>query len=457
MPTASGALPVVGHGAALLRDPMAFLTSLSAYGPLVTVMIGGSPTVFVSDPGLARQVLTHDRVFDKGGPMVERARAVVGNGLVGCPHAEHRRQRRLCQPSFQPERLADYGRHFLEAARVTAAGWRDGQIVDVVAEMQVMAIRAVLDTIFSGGLPAGVVAPTLADLDTVVGGVFRRMVTPSALERVPVVGSRGFTEALARLNRTMESLIEVGRRQAAAGTEDPAAAGQGVTDAAENLLGVLIRTVDPEAAGDARTARLDRGELADQVFTFFGAGSETTANTLAWAWELLGRHPEPAGRLWREIADAATAGPLTHGRLAELDLTDRVVTETLRLRPPAWLIGRRTTEPVDLGGVSLPVGTDVAVSPVTVHHDPAWYPDPERFDPDRWVGVRPHRERFLAFGGGPRRCIGDRFAQTEMVAALAVIGSRWRLETVDARPPRVVPGITLRPRGLRMRVRAHTA
>ncbi|WP_424215970.1 cytochrome P450 (plasmid) [Streptomyces sp. BI20] len=463
VPLAAGALPGIGHLLALARDPLGFLRSLPAQGPMVRIKAGPADMVMVCDPALVRAVLVDDRTFDKGGPFFERGLNTIGNGLVTCPHAQHRRQRRLSQPSFHPDRFPAYGEVFVAAAETTVAGWTDGAVVDVNPQTQALAIRAVLDTVFDGGLPPERFDDVIADLDALVDGIFRKMVTPPFLDRVPVLGLGRTERARDRIFATMDELIARGRANLAADPARepapapvPGAAPGSAPGAAparrEDLLSALIQAVDPESLAEGESPAFAPHELRDQVIAFFGAGAETTATTLSWALYLLARHPEIARRVRREVDGVLATGPLGHDRLPELDLTNRVIAEALRMYPPGWLINRTVTVDTELGGVRLRAGTGIAVSPYVLHHDPAHHPDPERFDPDRRLDHRPDRS-FLPFGTGARKCIGDRFALAEAGLALAVIASRTVLEPVDTRPVRPHLATTISPRGLRLRVR----
>jgi len=435
-PLAPHSLPLLGHAIALLRDPLKFTASLPGRGKLVRIRLGPFSVLMVCDPALTRQVLLDDRTFDKEGPVIERIREVAGDGLSTCPHSRHRRQRRLCQPSFHTQRLGSYAEVFAAAAQETASSWHDGQVIDVVREMMSLTARATMETIFSGSLPPEVVQQCIDDTTALVRGVFRRMMTPQVLNWVPFPHNRRYDQARGRLLRVVERIIADRRA-------DPADHG--------DLMSSLLAAVDTESEAGGR--QLTDAELTDQVLTFFIGGTETTANTLALAFYLLATHQDVADALHAEIAGSWTGSPAADAQLpAAHGLAGRVLSETLRLYPPAWLFTRTVMEDTELGDLRLPAGSVVAVSPYLIQRLPDLYQNPDGFDPGRWLDTQPDRLAYLPFGAGARKCIGDRFAVTEASLALWAIGSRWKLVPVSGKPFRPSVESTINARGLKLRV-----
>jgi len=184
--------------------------------------------------------------------------------------------------------------------------------------------------------------------------------------------------------------------------------------------------------------------------TLFMAGHETTANTLAWAWFLLSNHPDVEAKLHAELDAVLGDGPPTFDDLRRLPYTGMVITETLRIYPTVWMLGRETTEPVELGGYTLPVGLTVFMPQWTIHRDARWFDDPEVFRPERWEPARGLQERlpryaYFPFGGGPRICIGNNFALMESALLLATIARRFRLRLAPDAVVTPLPTMTLRP------------
>jgi cytochrome P450 len=215
------------------------------------------------------------------------------------------------------------------------------------------------------------------------------------------------------------------------------------------LLSILIRPGDGEDG-------LSDDEIVDQLVTLFLAGTESTASVLAWALHTLGQRPDLEERLHAEVDAVLSRTGLTFAALPALELTNHIVTETLRLYPPGWLFTRITTEDTHIGGHPVPAGTTVVYSPYLIQHSNLYH-DAERFDPDRWDGrlaPPPPRGAFVAFSAGARKCLGDTFAITEATLTLAAIASRWRVRPIPGQVVRTAVDTTLRPRGLRMRVEA---
>ncbi|MBB5953583.1 pentalenene oxygenase [Saccharothrix tamanrassetensis] len=444
IPVARGALPLVGHALSVLRGPAGFLSSLAEQGDLVRIALGPVKAVMVCDAELAHRVFVDDRTFDKGGPFVDRAREVVGNNLAFCPHADHRRQRRLLQPAFHPGRLPEYARTMSAQITERVDAWRDGDILDVYAQMTVLTTNVLTATMFSGTLTPAEVRRSQQDADALAEGVLSRMFMPDVLTRVPLPRNRRFRRARARMRQTVGAIVA--DRRAVGGDRG-------------DLLSALLSAGDSESTGDART--LSDDEIVDQVMTFHLAGSETTATALSWALHLVAGHPDVERRLHAEV-DAVLGGRIaTYDDLPGLPFTGRIITETLRLYAPAWLLTRKVTADTELGDHVLPAGTVVVYSPYLIHHRADLYENPERFDPDRWDAARrpaPPRIAFLPFAGGARKCIGDRFSLVEATLALASIAARWRLAHVPREPaPRPAASAVIRPHRLRMRATRRTA
>ncbi|WP_282785596.1 MULTISPECIES: cytochrome P450 [unclassified Nocardia] len=418
-----------------MRDPLGFLSSLIGGAPVLRIQLGTLPVVLVCDPDLTWNVLLDDRTFDKGGPFYERSREVAGGGLGTCPHTRHRRQRRLCQPAFRIDRLPGYAEVATASVQARLRSWCDGHEVDVVSQMSELTVDIAVRTMFSTSLPEQVIRRAASDVGVLAAGLFRRTVMPSALNRVPTPANRRFLLARDRVRGLGAELI----RHRRGGGDD-----QG------DLLSALISAHDPRSPGAAAT--LTDEELIDQVFTFFLAGAETTASTLVWALYLLGRDPRSASTVHAEVDTALAGRTAVVDDLTRLPFLSRVVTETLRLYPPGWLLTRITTAATLIDDISIPAGTTVAVSPHLIHRRPDLYLDPDAFVPDRWIGLAPPRTAFIPFGAGARRCIGDQFALTTATLALAHITAAWRLSPVRAAPTVVALKDLPAPRCLPMRL-----
>ncbi|MFN3372098.1 MAG: cytochrome P450 [Chloroflexus sp.] len=420
------------------RDPLTLLADLATRGDVVPFRAGPQAMLLVNHPTLIREVLvTHNRAFVKG-RVLERAKRVLGEGLLTSEGAVHLRQRRLIQPAFHRHRIAAYGEAMVAAAEARSARWHDGAVLDMSRELQAITLRVVGETLFSANTEPDAAEVFAAMHDLVA--MFDLAVLPLAdwLMSLPVPPARRFQAAKARLDAIIYRII-AGRRA------NPVDRG--------DLLSMLLMAVDHEDDG----YRMTDTQLRDELLTIFLAGHETTANALAWALYLLAQHPAIATAVVAELDTVLGDRLPTVADLPALRFTERLFAEALRLYPPAWLIGRRAITPVTIGEVRVAPDTIVLMSPWLMHHDPRFFPDPYRCDPMRHTpeaqAARP-KFAFFPFGGGPRNCIGEPFAWMEGVLVLATLARRWRFEPVPEHPIALQTGITLRPRyGMPLRLR----
>ncbi|MBB6174396.1 pentalenene oxygenase [Nocardiopsis mwathae] len=327
--------------------------------------------------------------------------------------------------------------------RETADSWKDGESIDLLHEMTAMAARIAAKTMFHSLLPPHLVEAAVADIGVIMRGIYKHTLAPW-LSKLPTPEEHRYRRARHRLRHTIRHAIEHHRASR--------------TDHAD-LLSILLATRD--GLGDnTEQGHISDEHIEEQVLTFFLAGVEPTAATIAWALHLLAQHPHIEQRLHAEV-DAVLAGrrPATYEDLPRLQLTRRIVVETLRLHPPPWMSTRTAVAHTRLGSHRIPAGTVLAFSPYLMHYDPQLYPDPHTFDPDRWADRRlpPLSPTFLPFGAGARKCIGDTFALTESALALSTITARWRLQHVPGRAVRSAVSAVASPRGPRMRLLARHA
>jgi cytochrome P450 len=422
---------------AFSRDPLAFLTGLARdYGDIAHFGNGTQDFFLLNHPDYVRDVLvTHNADFMKGRGL-QRAKRLLGEGLLTSEPPLHRRQRRLAQPAFHKQRVAAYASLVADyAGRLQRERWQDGRALDVAQEMMHLTLAVVGKTLFGTETEAEAEEVSEAVTDTMKS--FSRFMLPfvGLLDRLPLPSSRRFRQAKARLDAVIYRIIEERR-----------ASGEDRGD----LLSMLLQAQDEEGDG----GRMTDEQLRDEAMTIFLAGHETTANALTWAWYLLSQHPEAEGRLHEEL-DAALGGRApTAEDLPRLSYTEMVLAESMRLYPPAWVLGRRALRDYEVGGYRVPAGSIVLVSQYVMHRDARFFPEPERFDPERFTpeakSARPQFSYF-PFGGGPRRCIGEGFAWMEGVLVLATLAQRWRLRLAPGHPVETQPVVTLRPRhGMRM-------
>ncbi len=411
-------------------DPLAFLTRVAReHGDAASFRIARARLFFFTHPELVRDVLvTRNASFMKG-LALQRTKIVLGEGLLTSEGELHKRQRRLAQPAFHRERIQRYGEEMVEKAVDARRRWRDGEEVDVAHEMMRLTLAVVAKTLFDADVDdeADEIGAALTEL-MLMFPVLLHPLAPLIL-RIPFFPQvRRFRKAMARLDRTIYSMIEERRRT-------------GVDRG--DLLSMLLLATDVEGDGGGMSDL----QLRDETMTIFLAGHETTANALAWTWYALARNPDAERELHRELDEVLGGRTPTPADYPRLPYTEMVLAESMRLFPPAWGIGRYTTSDVTIGQWDVPEGALVVVSQWVTHRDPRFWPDPERFEPLRFTpeakAARP-KMAYFPFGAGPRICIGEGFAWMEGVLLLATIAQQWRFE----RGPDVDPValITLRPK-----------
>jgi cytochrome P450 len=423
--------PVVGHLPEFRRDPVRFLTGLAReYGDIVLFRLGPQELYLFNHPDLIRDVLvTHNRNFTKSRGL-ELAKQFLGESLLTSEGEFHRRQRRLAQPAFHRDRINGYALVMVDYAARTRDRWQDGQTVDIGQEMMQLTLSVVAKTLFDADVESD--ARDVGDSLTALMELFNRMTTPFAqfLFKLPLPSNFRMQRARQRLDSIIYRMIDEHR-----------ASGRDRGD----LLSMLLTATDVEGDG---TGMSDQ-QLRNEAMTIFLAGHETTANALTWSWYLLSQHPEVEARMHQEI-DSVLGDRLPSGAdFPKLRYTEMVFAESMRLYPPAWVLGRRAIEEYAVNGYLLPPRSIVLMSPIVMHHDPRYYPEPERFDPQRWTPeAREARPKFsyFPFGGGPRVCIGEGFAWMEGVLLLATLAQGYRLRLAPNQVVETRPSITLRPR-----------
>jgi len=419
------------------KDPAGFLEKMArGYGDVVYIPLGRQHIYCVSHPEAVRDVLvTHQNKFKKS-RMLERARVLLGDGLLTSEGGHHRRQRRLVQPAFHRDRLAGYGAVMVDRAALVRDQWQSGQSFDVLQEMMRLTLAIVAQTLFSTEVDSE--ADEIGTALTEVFSLFEIILMPFSeiLEKLPLPAVRRFKRARKRLDETIYRLIAERRASG--------------VDAGDLLSMLLMARIEEDEEG---SGGMSDEQVRDEALTLFLAGHETTADALTWAWYLLSQNPEAEAAFHAEL-DRVLAGRLpSFDDLPQLRYTEAVFAEALRLYPPAWGIGRRALEDYQVGDFAIPARSVVLLSPYVVHRDPRWFPEPLAFRPERWLAEDSARPKFayFPFGGGARVCIGERFAWMEGTLLLAVIGQRWRLRLEAGHRVETHARITLRPKfGLRM-------
>ncbi|MDH6144331.1 cytochrome P450 [Kitasatospora sp. GP30] len=436
-PVAPGRMPVIGHAYPMWRRPLEFLDTLTAYDRLVAVHLGPKPTYVLAAPDLVNRVMVADAANYAKGRSFEKLQDYLGQGLATSEGSFHLRQRRLMQPAFHHRQIALYADTMTRIAAERAASWRVGQLIDVTREMHDLSLALVTATLFSTALDDGLTADIHQAMPIVLRGMYTRVLDPTGLwHRLPTPGNRRLATAQRRLRGAIDHLIRTRRDNPQSDHRD--------------LLSMLLDAQDSDS-GEAMTDQ----QVHDELITLLVAGTETAAGGLAWLFHELGENPSVDRQLHAELRSAAAEPPAPQdpGRLPYLR---RVLDEALRMRNPGGMTIRRATTDVELGGYHFAPGTEFIFSALVLHRNPHYFPDPTRFDPDRWLPDRTPvpRGAYIPFGAGNHLCIGESYARMEMTAVVAAIASRWRLEPVPGVQVRGVMTSTNNPANLLMRVRA---
>lgn len=428
-------LPFVGHAPAFLRDKLGFLQRCAReLGDVAELALGGR-TVLLGHPGDVRHVLVSQQTRYGKSPRITGAgaRRLLGSSVLTTEGAEHRAQRRLLQSLLGSRMVASLMRTVPRRTSELLAEWRDGDTVDLGEAMHRLVRRCTLEMIFGEHLTQACpeIEAIVETRRTYVDGALSSPLP--RLEAWPTPRRHLFLRSRARLTAIVAEAIERGPERRG---ED------------EGLLELLATAMRESAASPAAE------EIAEQLAAVAVAGYETPRHLLAWTGDQLARHLALQERVQREL-DELLAGVRQPGDLERLAFTSCVVSETLRLYPPTWLIVRVAVENDVLpSGAAIGAGTKVYVSPYVLHRDPRWFADPERFEPERFAAGKTRPAAYLPFGAGPRQCLGETLARTEAVLVLAAILSGWRLEPSSDRPVRPAARIALEPAtAIRVRVR----
>ncbi|MBP2323978.1 cytochrome P450 [Kibdelosporangium banguiense] len=427
-PVAPGRVPVVGHALAMGRDPMAFIQDLRMLGDIVTFYLGTKPIHLVNSPDLIRRVLVTDARRFSRGRIFAKARQLFGDGLATADEPLHMRQRRVMQPAFHCARVEKYVGVMRSETREFVSTWRPGQVIAMDQEISRLTLTVTAKALFRADLGATAVAEVCRSLGPILNGVTTRALLPDILGRIPTPGNRRFDTSLARLMAIVDEVIKAYR---ASGTDHG------------DLLSMLVASEMTDA------------EVRTQVMNILMAGTDTTAITLSWACYEIANDPTVERGVCEEIDSVLRGEPVTAATLAGLSYMDRVLRETVRKHTPVWLVMRKAVERVSLGEVTIEPGAQVLISMPALHRDPGLFPDPLRFDPDRWLAEEAAewpKAQYIPFGAGGHRCIGDTFAWAEMATVLATVYANWRLRVVPGRQVREVARAFLRPDALPMTV-----
>jgi cytochrome P450 len=426
LPPGPSGLPWLGNVFDLIRDPFAFYDRIAAYGDVVSYIVAGQRFCALLHPDHIEHVLVASP--EKYRRWLADEWDVFGGfgaeGLLLTHGEQWRRQRQLIQGAFTPDRLESYADAMVEHTRRTAEGWEDGETVAINRAAARFTLEILTTSLFDLDVAEqrGVVADAARSLneraDTGLGTFL-----PGWL---PIPSNRRYRRRMSAFEALVEEMIE--ERQA---TAEPG----------DDLLSLLLAVGDDEAT-------LSRDEVVYNLVTVLFAGHETTSLALTFALFLLAQHPEKRDRLVEEVDAVLDGRPPTPADRDRLKYTEQVVTEALRLYPPAYVLFREVTEPAEIGGYEIPEGTKLSLPPFHIHTDGRFYDDPDAFRPERWTpGFREELPdyAYFPFGGGPRHCIGMRFARLELELALPALFQRVDFELASDPDLDFQLGVTMQP------------
>lgn len=427
--------PILGHALSLSHDALEFLRSCAgAYGDLVPLRFLRKPILFVNHPDYIAHVLATNHQKVVKGIARRSDHALIGDGISLREGDSWLRERRIMQSSFQREDLAAHGADMVALTARMIGTWRDGEVRDTRVDMSNLAITIVGKTLFgidvqddATGLPEALTF-AMECRDARVRSI--EMLVPG---NFPTLTNLRLRHARRKIDDIVDRFIQERR---------------GSRDDRSDLLSKLLSTMDEDGQ------RMTNRQVRDEITTIFVGGNDTVADTLSWAWYLLSQHPAVEAKVVAEL-DATLGGRApAPSDLPRLPYTSMVVSEVLRLYPPASVLIREATADFDIGTYRVAKGTQIVVSPWVMHRDVRYFAHPDAFNPDRWadgLARRIPRYTYFPFGGGPRLCIGRSFATMEVVLVLASVAQHFQLELLPGHPVIAEEIPTLHPKyGLQM-------
>jgi cytochrome P450 len=428
--TMPGGQRVLGHALEFGRDPLALFQRAREHGDVVRIRFGPVRVYVLNSPSAIRQALVGEARKLSKGLNFGRARRLIGSGLVMSEGESHHRQRRLMQQGFHRTEIARYVGTMRDVAVPRISAWPDGGTLAFDREMRSITLTVLARTLLSSDIGADAIDEIERLLRVLLSELVARGISANVpgLAWVPTRSNRRFSAANRRLRALLTDVIDVYRRVGADHGD---------------LISILMRARDDDTG-----AGMTNEQLRDEATTLVIAGSETTGNTIAWACYLLAQHPRIQERLQQEVDLVLAGADPDYETLSGLPFTRAVITETLRLYSPVWILPRRALVDVELGGHLLRAGSRIFFSPYALNRDARLHRDPDRFDPDRWAtdySKSDMRATFFPFGQGIRNCIGEGFAWTESTLLLSVIAAHWQLRLADGAAVHPVVSSTLVP------------
>jgi cytochrome P450 len=439
LPPGPSGLPFLRRLPQIQRDTLGFLLDMAhTYGDLAFFDVPNNPAFFLNSPEHIQHVLQEKNAsYSKNTVQYNALSKITGKGLLTSEGPLWLRQRRLEQPAFSRQRLAALDGVIVPAVEAMLKRWEllagTDEPLDVDREMMNVALEIVGKALFSIDLSQSAKKLTDAVLIVLDHIVYQVRHPIQMLDFLITPRKARFYAALSTLDLAVYDMIAARRE----------------SDSGDDLLGMLLR------ARDETGQPMSDQQVRDELITILIAGHETVASALTWSWYLLAQHPAAWEQLRAEVQSVLGERTPTTADLGALAYTGQVFSEALRLYPPAWVITRKAVEPDQYGPYLVPAGALAIISPYVIHRHPAYWSDPEAFQPERFAaGCTIPRYAYIPFGGGPRLCIGNTFATIEAQMVLAMVTQRFRLELIPHRSVVVDALVTLRPRhGLPMHVR----
>lgn len=431
--------PVIGSLPALFSDPVEFFNELATYGDIVGYQVGRNTFTALLHPDPIESVLVQRPVEFERWAFQEVGIDFAPEGVFSTKGDTWKRQRELTQPAFTVRSIETYLPEMAAIAEEFSKQWVDGQELDLNAMYTTLTMRILGKTLFDLTFDPEEDAPAIAELVSLLNKMSGpgRNFSMFLPDWIPTPTERRYSRAVSRYESRMDDLIQ--ERRASQRTGD-------------DLLSILVKRTDTEGE-----RHLTDSEIRDNLLTFAFAGHETTALALSYTSKFIADHPAVGEQILAELETTGDEPLPNKNWLDGLDFLERTIKESLRLRPPVFVMFRRAVEDTQIGSYSIPAGSKVTLPQFHLHRDERFYPDPGTFRPDRWNAefeANLPDYAYFPFGGGPRHCIGMRFAMMEMQTVLATILRDWELEPLNDPEPTYSSGATLHPEES-IRVRLH--
>lgn len=427
-----------------LRDPLNTLNTISQnYGDISYFKFGKLNVYFLNHPNYIEDVLVanHKNFIKSRGLQVSKR--LLGSGLLTSEGEYHDKQRQLIQPTFYPNRIKSYAEIMVKKTLNLCHNWKEGTELDIQKEMTHLTLEIICKAVL--GYDIKPEDDQIGDSLLTCMNYFNRLLMPfgELIEKIPILPiNKGFKTAKENLDGIVFKMINEHRIK---------------LEKNENKENDLLFTLLKSQYDTVEGVQMSDQQLRDEVMTIFLAGYETTANALTWTFYLLSEHPAIDARLEKEIYSVIDNKlNVSFDDIQKLGYTTKVLTESMRLYPPAWALGRQAINDCKIGKYIIPSGSIILMSQYVMHRNPLYFPDPDAFFPDRWTDeFKKNLPRFsyFPFGGGIRSCVGEPFAWMETILIIAIINRLWKMNSLSSNKVILKPLATLRPKyGMRLKI-----